>query len=70
MEVDGEVVRDNRREGVGEGIARCNEGDMVFANEVIIEDAECVGRSEKSEGDMSGRHRREAAIKDDLFGGV
>ena len=43
---------------------------MVFANEVIIKDAESVGRSKKSEGDMSGRHRREAAIKDDLFGGV
>ena len=43
---------------------------MVFTHEVIIEDTMCVGRSDKSEGDMSGTHRRKAAIKDDLFGGV
>ena len=68
--MDGEVVRDNGREGVGEGIARFNEGDMVFTNEVVVEDAICVWGSEKSVGGMSGRHRREAAVKDDLFGGV
>ena len=43
---------------------------MVFANEVIIKDAESVGRSEKGEGGMSGTHGREAAVKDNLFGGV
>ena len=47
-----------------------DEGDMVFTHEVIVEDTMCVWRSEKSVGDMSGRHRREAAVKDDLFGGV
>ena len=43
---------------------------MVFANEVIIKDAESVGGSKKGEGGMSGTREREAAVKDNLFGGV
>ena len=43
---------------------------MVFTHEVIVEDTMRVWRSEKSVGDMIGRHRREAAVKDNLFGDV
>ena len=69
VEVDEKVFRVSGREGF-RGFARFKKGDMVFTHEVVVEDAICVWESEKNVGGMRGRHGRETAVKDDLFGGV
>jgi len=61
------MVCDTGGERITEYLARLDEGDMMFSDEVVVKDRVCVGFSEKGAGSEGGRRDRKTAISDNDF---
>ena len=64
MEVDRHMVCDTGGERIPEYLARLNEGDVMFSDEVVVKDRVGVRFSEKGVGSEGGRRDRETAISE------
>ena len=67
MEVDRHMVCDTGGERIAEYLARLNEGDVMFSDEVVVKDRVGVRFSEKCVGSEGGRRDRKTAIGDNKF---
>jgi len=67
VEVDRHMVCDTGGERIAEYLARLNEGDVMFSDEVVVKDRVGVRFSEKGVGSEGGRRDRKTAISDNKF---
>jgi len=67
VEVDRHMVCDTGGERIAEYLARLNEGDVMFSDEVVVKDRVGVRFSEKCVGSEGGRRDRKTAIGDNKF---
>jgi len=61
------MVCDTGGERIAEYLARLNEGDVMFSDEVVVKDRVGVRFSEKGVGSEGGRRDRKTAISDNKF---
>jgi len=61
------MVCDTGGERIAEYLARLNEGDVMFSDEVVVKDRVGVRFSEKCVGSEGGRRDRKTAIGDNKF---
>ena len=64
MEVDRHMVCDTGGERIPEYLARLNEGDVMFSDEVVVKDRVGVRFSEKGVGSIGGGRDWKTAISD------